>query len=164
MNNSDGDLVTKRKPWTRVVLFASLALNLLIVGAIGGMVVRGGPGRMGGGEFPPPLRDLGYGVFGHALSQDDRRSIGQEMVKHSGDLNANRREIRTRVDGLLTALRADPYDAAQVQQLITQQQAQLLKRQQIGQDLLLDQIGKMSVKDRTEFAKRLERLIRRSRQ
>ena len=117
---------------------------------------------MGTGEFPPPLRDLGYGVFGHALSQDDRRSIGQEMGKHSGDLSANRREIRARVDGLLTALRAEPYDASQVQLLITQQQAQLLKRQQIGKDLLLNQIGKMSGKDRAEFAERLERLIRRS--
>jgi len=145
--------------WGRLLLFVSLAVNLLIVGMVAGAVYRNG-GPPANRAEQPPLRDLGYGPYGRALSQDDRRDIDRAMAKRAGDLNANRDEFRSQIKALLKALRTSPYDGKTVRAIIGSQQERLLQRQDIGRILLLEQIEAMSEDERKKFANRLARSLR----
>lgn len=153
----------KAKPrvrWVRVLLFTSLALNLLIVGMIGGAFWRnGGPPGVSSASSVP-LRDLGYGPYGHALSRQDRQKIGHAMAQRSRALKANREEVHAQIVTLLAALRMTPYDHGAVRTIVTEQQARLLDRQVIGRDLLLDHINSMDDDVRVSYARRLERSFR----
>jgi len=146
--------------WLRVVLFASLAINLLIVGMVAGAVLRGGPWNKGRPGGPPPYFELGNGPVGRALSRDSRREIGRELVDRSGDLRANRDVVRAQYVALLQALRTEPFDAALVNNIISEQQENLLRRQDIGKKLLVRHVANMTVVERTEYAERLERFLR----
>ena len=141
--------------WGRVVLFASLAINLLVVGLLAGAMLR--HGRSDG---HPPLRDLGYGPFGAALSVEDRRELGRRMADRAGDLRTNRDDIRRQFAEMLAALRAKPFDGASLAALVAQQETKLAERKAIGQALLLERIAAMSDDERATFAGRLERTLR----
>jgi uncharacterized membrane protein len=144
-------------PWGRIVLFASLALNLLVAGLVGGAILR--HDRYGDGA---PLRDLGYGPFGAALSMSDRHVLTRELVGRAGDLRVNRDDIRRQFAEMLAALRAKPFDPGALQALVGQQRSKLEERQAIGQQLLLERIEAMSDDERAAFADRLERNLRRA--
>ena len=144
-------------PWGRIVLFASLALNLLVVGLVAGAMLR--HDRF---DSHPPLRDLGYGPFGEALSPTDRRALARGLIGHAGDLQANRDDIRRQFAEMLAVLRARPFDAKALAALVQNQQIKLKERQAIGQTLLLDRIEAMSDEERAAFADRLEQNLRRA--
>ncbi len=144
--------------WGRLLLFVSLSINLLIVGMVAGAIYRnGGPANH---TEKPPLRELGYGPYGRALSKENRRDIEQAMLARAGDLNANRDEFRGQIKALLKALRTSPYDAKTVRAIIGSQQERLLQRQDIGRIILLEQIEAMSDEERTKYANRLARSLR----
>lgn len=143
--------------WTRVLLFGSLAVNLLIAGMVAGAVFRNTGERADGRE----LRDMGFGFFGAALSGGDRRAIGQEMAKNSTVLRANRQHVRDQMVHFLSALRAVPYDRDMVSDLSGALQSKLADRQRVGQNVLLDRIAAMSDKQRAAYANRLERSMKR---
>lgn len=151
---------SKRSGWGRAVLFVSLAANLLVVGLVVGAMLRHDR-QDWGSNHRPPLRELGYGPYGQALSQSDRREIGKAMMRHSGDLQANRAEFRDQIATLLGALRMRPFDPEMVQNIIAGQQEKLFERQEIGRQLLLDRIEAMNDAERSAFADRLERSLRR---
>ena len=143
--------------WARVLLFVSLALNLLIAGMVAGAIFRNSGDRADG----VALRDMGFGFFGAALTTGDRRAIGREMANRSGELRANRAHVRDQMAQFLQALRAVPYDGDAVLVLSGGLQSKLAERQQIGQDALLDRIAAMSDQQRAAYANRLERAMKR---
>ncbi len=147
--------------WVRIVLFVSLAANLLIVGIVAGAVLRGGPDRPDRAGGPPALFDLGKGPIGRALSQHSRRLIGRELGGRSHDLRANREEVRAQYETLLNALRNTPFDPTIVDNIISDQQIKLLARQDIGKNLLITHVANMTAQQRREYADRLERFLRR---
>lgn len=140
----------------RLVLFASLALNLVIVGIVAGFIIRGGPS-----DRPPRhLRDV-VAPYTAALSPDARREIGRKLGRASrGD-----REARTQVRGeyaeALGLLRADPFDRAAFEVLLTRQSARAATRQKQGQVLLLEHITAMSPTGRQAYAGRVEEALKR---
>lgn len=148
--------------WLKPLLFVSLAANLLIVGMVGGAMMRHDTDRWMADKRPAPLRDLGYSPFGFALSSDDRAKIGQAMTDRSPDLRANREEVRQQFSTLLELLRSTPFEMEAVREIVEVQQLKLNERQQIGQEVLLERIGSMSDRERADFAKRLERSLHRS--
>ncbi len=141
--------------WSKIVLFTSLALNLLVIGLVAGMILRhGGDGRQ------PPLRDLGYGPFGAALSGPDRTALAVGMMGRAGDLQSNREDLRQQFREMLAILRTRPFDAPALESLVDRQRAKLAERQAIGQRLLLDRIEAMTEDERFAFADRLELNLR----
>ncbi|MGJ8585406.1 MAG: periplasmic heavy metal sensor [Marinosulfonomonas sp.] len=145
--------------WPRVLLFGSLAMNLLIVGLLAGAVLRHGPERR---ERVAELRDFGLGPFGNAFTKSDRRAIGVAMKERAGDLRKNRDVFRQEFTLLLDALRATPFDAQAVQDSVVAQRLEIEARQDIGQQLVLERISAMSDEDRAKFADRLERSMNRT--
>jgi uncharacterized membrane protein len=150
-----------RPNWPRILLFASLAVNLLVAGMVAGAFLRSGagPGR------PPTenavLRDLGYGPYGQALTPEERRAVRRATERKAKDLATNRDELRRQMLTLLEALRKTPYEASVVHAIVTEQQARLKERWDIGRELLLDHIDAMTDDERAQYAKRLARILRR---
>ena len=145
--------------WGRILLFASLAANLLIVGMVVGAMLR--QDRAGRNAPPrPSLAELGYGPYGRALSQQDRRAIDQKMAGHADNLHASRLQMRRQIQTLLQALRTSPFDPDVVRIIVTEQQGMLLQRQEVGRQVLLGQIEAMSDAERAAFADRLQHSFR----
>ncbi|SEN27558.1 Heavy-metal resistance [Pseudorhodobacter antarcticus] len=144
--------------WGRLVLFVSLALNLAVLGVVGGAAL----GRFGGPERAEfAARDIGFGLFAEALEEEDRRALRRGYVGAKPDIRAERRQMRDDLGQLLTGLRTDPFDAAAFRATLQVGMARGAQRQELGQTLLLDRLNGMSAAQRAGLADRLEKSLRR---
>lgn len=146
----------------RVALFLSVALNLLVVGLIGGAALRHHGGFVRSADLDPAF-DAGVGPFGHALTRDQRRAFGTAIEGSRDAFARNRDEMRARLGDMLNALRATPFDIERLKLLVGEAQDGLIARQRIGTDALVAEIGSMSDAERAAFADRLEQSLRRIR-
>ncbi len=141
----------------RVLLVASLALNLLVVGAVLGMVVS----HRGKDERHPPRVSQPGGPLTAALERQDRKAVGRDLR------NAMRAEQAERGDGaanfsvVISALTTDPYDSAAVRAAVEAQMQQVTRRVDLGVDILLKRFDEMSAADRAAYAERLQKVIER---
>lgn len=140
--------------WMRVLLVVSLALNLLIAGAVAGTVLRGGPS-------PVAVRDVGIGPFAAALSPEDRATLRREFMARSMADGTTRRERREEMRTLLAALRADPFDPGALQASLSRLADRVAGRMDLGLTLIEERVIALSEADRLAFADRLEREMRR---
>ena len=134
----------------KLLLAVSLALNMLVVGMIGGMMFHGGP-------FTSAMsaRMAAYGPLTRALSREDRAIIGQTMRGELGDARQNRQKRAAGIEALKNALMADDYDSDTAHQLIVELQEIGLKRYTLGQQLLHKRLDTMNDEERRAFASRL---------
>lgn len=149
MSNVETKKPTGMRRRTKVLLAVSLGMNMLVIGAAGGMLFHK--------DGPNHSRDAAYGPYARALSHDDRKAIGKALRDEVGDFRQNMTRIRASYAALRGALTADVYDKELVHRLINEQQISGLKRYQVGQRLLLERLDAMSPQERKDFAKRLER-------
>ena len=75
--------VEKRLKRWRAAFYASLAVNLLVLGVVGGAILKGPPPRMQGG-------DPGLGAYAEALDEADRKALRQAFL----GCEASAREVR----------------------------------------------------------------------
>lgn len=138
----------------RIALAVSVALNLLVVGVVAGAMLReGGPrGRMMG--------ELDFGPFAEALTGEDRDALRRAFVERAPDMRDMRRQMRADFQGLLSALRAEPFDAGALRQAMAGQAERMAERLQLGQELMLERLEAMSPEARAQFADRLEERLR----
>ena len=139
----------------RVVLVLSLALNLAVVGMVVGAGVSG---RFG--DRPPRSFDFGLGPVARALEPRERRQIGLAL-RRDGALRDM--DLRGNAAAMIAALRADPFDAGQLQDLMVAQAGQMATLQRNAQAAFLDQITAMSPDRRAAFADRLQEELSRGR-
>jgi len=119
-----------RKLW-RIVLVISLALNLAVVGVVGGFMVRSS-----GDKGPPRSFDVGLGPIGRALDREDRRAIGAALR------NAPQ-------------LRADPFSEAALVVVLEVPATRVAAVRETAITALTNRIVGMSVADRHALADRL---------
>ena len=146
-----------RRRWGRVVLFVSLALNLLVVGVVAGALLGGPRDR----DRDPALRDLGFGPFVSALSRSDRAALRDGLRREAGALRENRAAMRAQFEDLLGLLRAEPYDHAAVRAHVEGQHARVSERMTLGRQLLLERIEAMEPAQRAAYADALDEALRR---
>ena len=135
----------------KVVLIVSLALNMLVLGMVGGMMYHGGPITKA-----MSAQMTAYGPLTRALSREDRAMIGQTMRSELGDARQSRQKRAAGIKALKTALMADDYNSDTVHQLIVELQDIGLKRYTLGQRLLHERLDTMNDEERRAFANRLE--------
>ena len=139
--------------WVRGLLFASLALNLLIAGLAVGVVLKGPP-RHASPEQGPAL------PYTRAFDEDQRRTLRRafrgEMTRRAG-----RGDVLADYNRALALLRADPFDAAALRDALKKQHMRADSRRTRGQEILLDMLGSLSVEERQAYADRLEREVTR---
>lgn len=141
--------------WGRLLLVVSLGLNLAVIGAVVGVVLKGGP-RNG-----PPRYDLTVGPLTRALD-DERRDAVRDVLRESGVFRpADRQNIRNDMRAIVESLRAEEFDQTAFRDALARQRERL----QAGQDAVLEvfaaQIDEMSFEERLEFADRVEQQMRR---
>ncbi len=146
------------RPWLKVVLFASLALNVAVAGIVIGAAVKFGPP----GGPRPPRQELIVGPYTHALSKEDKVRIGKQLRREYTDGQLPTRAQRAaEFELVLRTLRAVPYDAAALKEIMMQQLRSGAYRQELGQRLLLERLSGMSDAERAAYADRLEEGLRR---
>lgn len=141
--------------WGKIVLFVSLAFNLLVVGLVAGTML--GVKR----DRSPVMGDLGFGPFVHALPRADRSEIARAIKREAGSFRENRIALRLQFEEILAALRATPFDASELARLIAGQQSRIGERQEMGQRLLLERIDAMNADQRAAYADALDNALRR---
>ncbi|EAQ01925.1 hypothetical protein OB2597_00870 [Pseudooceanicola batsensis HTCC2597] len=144
-----------RLGWLRWLLFASLALNLLIAGIVVGHAVADPPDRR------VPRVDRIGGPLTFALDHEDRRAIGKALRREYREARPSRSEIAGQYRNAIAALRADPYDPEQLETVFENQLDAARERMEIGQRLLLERIAAMDPTERRAFADRLEEGVER---
>lgn len=147
---SEAGTEKKRWGWTRVVLIASLALNLAVVG-----VVAGAAWRFGGDRYDRRAGDFSVPYI-RALSPADRRAIGKELRRAHDHETTGKAARGARFKQMSEALRADPFDLARVEELSLQQRSAVSQRLSASQDVWLRFVAEMSPKERADYADRLD--------
>jgi uncharacterized membrane protein len=137
----------------RLLLVASLALNLLVVGLVAGWALRHG------GDRHPPRLEMAGGPLTRALSPEDRHEIAREMRETWRAADGGRADLRDNYDALVADLRAVPFDANQVADRMRQHRARFAVRFEMGQEVLVRHLTEMSDADRRAYADRLEERI-----
>lgn len=140
--------------WLRLALILSVALNLAVAGVVAGAWLRAGPGERRAPDAA--VRDLGFGPFAGALSEEDRRALRRAYLQRSPDLREVRRQMRADMAGVLAALRAEPFAPDALQSALRDAGARTAERLELGQSLLLERIEAMTPEARRAFADRLE--------
>ncbi|MEZ5911535.1 MAG: periplasmic heavy metal sensor [Paracoccaceae bacterium] len=138
----------------RVLLVLSLALNLLVLGAVLGAVI-------GHGRSPyMAMRDPGFGPYTEALGRADRAALRRAFADRGGS-PIEPATLAAEFLRLAEALRADPFQPQAVADLFQAQRQRGEARMRLGEDLLLQRITAMSPRERQAFADRLEVALQR---
>lgn len=151
--------MTDRQPITRdgrllrIVLVASLALNLSVVGLAAGWALRHA------GDPHPPRLDMAGGPLTRALSPEDRQEIARQMREAWRAADGGRARLGDSYDALVRDLRAVPFDPAQVADRMRQHRARFAVRFEMGQEVLVRHLAEMSDEGRSAYADRLEERI-----
>lgn len=147
-----------RRRWVLTALIVSLAVNLLVISAIAGAVLRDGPPH---GRPAPELRIVGGATpLIMALPQTHRDDLIAKIRASAPDRREARQTHRARFDALLNSLAADPFLRADLERQLAEQRGAATARQAAGEALLLDQITGMTPQERSAYAERLRRSFR----
>lgn len=155
-NNDTGQMVPKKpRGWERVLLIASLGLNLLIAGAVVGGVATHE-------RRAPPPNDVSIGPFTEAFDKADRDALRKAVADQSTSFREMKRALDADVVRLIEALRAEPWDEAVVRAVMSGMRERLEARSQIGEGLIFTRLEAMTTPERQAFAARLEKRMKRS--
>ena len=147
----------RRAPlWMRVLLLASLALNLLVVGIVAGAIASR---RAPDGVAIP--RDPASALYFRALPHDHRDAFEAGMRREAERFRVDREALRAEVAATLAALRADPFDPAALAERIAAQRRGVAGRTAAGDRLLVERVAVMTPEERQAYADRLERIVQR---
>ena len=150
------------KPMSRgvkILLFGSLALNLLIVGVVAGVVLSGGPEKNKRVE----RRDVGGFTLVRALPREARAELRARFeTKRSDHAGTGGHSAPSKKD-ILSSLRATPFDPQAFSELVSNQTRSLAERGRLGQEALVEQVAEMSDDERRAYADRVEEAFSRRR-
>ncbi|NIY98933.1 periplasmic heavy metal sensor [Salipiger sp. HF18] len=152
---ADAESRPKMRRGLRVLLFASLALNLAVVGVGAGFVLRH---PMPERAPPPRGRDFVF-PYTSAFSEEQRRELGRNLrqsFKHDRAQGGERPSFVDGYNAALELLRAEPFDSAAFGATLEAQSARGEARQKAGQRLLVDYVATLDPEERRAYADRLE--------
>lgn len=143
--------------WMKALIIASLALNLLVLGAGAGMAIR-----FAGGDGPPAFvsQAPGFGPWTKALKREDYRALRKAFDDKGHDFRAFTRQDREDRSALIAALRATPFDLAAFDAAHGRMAKRNLDRLELGQDLIRTHIMALTPERRAEIADRMARRMK----
>ena len=141
----------------KILLFVSLAFNLLVVCAVAGLVLTGGPKRS------PSVSGVDRAVFPlvRALPDTARDGLRDRYLSERPSLSDRRRQRAAQTEMLLDLLRAQPFDGDAFTAFLDGQFAQALARGAAGRAALVAQISALDDAERQAYADRLEDMLSR---
>ena len=144
-----------RNLW-KILFGISLGLNLLIVGAIGGAMIRMSKG--------PAANHRGSGLlYMRALNFEDKKLLRKEIFKNKDNHKREMAKEHRVYTFAITILKRHPFDQNAFETLLDEQKKYANSRQRLARIALVKHIGNMTKQERIIYAKRLENLINRKR-
>ncbi|MEQ5871271.1 periplasmic heavy metal sensor [Sagittula sp. NFXS13] len=146
----------------RLALLASLAVNLVVVGAVAGFVWMGPTSppheRSGGPDAVMP--------YIRALTQDQRHELrdtwrGGAGPKDRRDMRGLRAQMIQEYQAAAAVLRSDPYDPAALEAVLAAQAERSAGIRARGQSVLSEYVAGMTAEERAAYADRLEESLER---
>ena len=144
--------------WMRVLLALSLAVNLLIVGAVGATLLLHGPRDADGARH-----DRVGGPLTRALTSQDRRAIGRALWRDGEDRAAREAGRKADYARLLGTLRQEPFDAETAEAAVAGLLQQAHRREEIARTAMIRRLAEMAPEGRRAYADRLEAALDRPR-
>lgn len=139
----------------RIVLFLSLALNLLFVGLIVGAAAGGHPVRRIG-----MVPDVGFGPLSGALTREDRRALRAAFAAEASGLHETRTAIHDDFRALAEVLKAPDWDRAAAEAILARQAARGAERMEVGRRVFLAYLAGLTAEERAALAERIGRALR----
>ena len=133
----------------KIALAVSVGINLAIAGLAAGAWLKDGHDARGRG-----MSD--FGAFSEAFSREDRRALRKALTDRAPDFRAARTAAEAEFAGLVTALRAEPFDPAAVGAALAAISARNADRIDLGRNLIETYLLGMPTQDRLALANRLE--------
>lgn len=147
--------VRQPRKWVPVALFVSLAVNLFFAGLlIGGPAFKDHPREAAptANIVPSPR------MFIRILGREDGRRVLQELRRNVPDLRQKFITIRTNHLRVVAAMKADPYDPAELAAAFTAVREAHADLTSSIQEPLTGILAKLTPEQRLKFAKAFERL------
>ena len=142
---------TKTARWVKIVLAISLTLNLIVIGLAGGAAIKGRELRDG---RPDPNS---MSIMTRALPMRYQANVRREIRDRFDEVRASRETMRGLRQELATALTAEPFDMAVIEDIFSRQHNILMGLAGAGQDIVIEQIQTMDADDRASYAENLLR-------
>lgn len=143
-----------KRNWLRIALIASLCVNLLVVGAVGGVLIKwSGWQHRDIGRLMSPA---GLSPIVQAFDRDRRSKLGRNVRERGFGPRSFESAGRSQLEGLIAVLNERPYRPEELDARFAEQRRSFLVRMEAGHELLAEQISAMSDEERSELASRLE--------
>ncbi len=145
----------RRAPrWMKIVLGVSLAFNVLIIAAVGGLAIRHG-GPHGGAGF----RDLrSFARFAPEEHRDEARAV---LERHQEDYRAGRQRIRDARQEAADIFKADPYNEEALESALSEIRAASGDIQALAHGAMVEIGAGMTAEQRAEVIEKLGKRSRR---
>lgn len=138
----------------KVVLIASLALNLLVVGAIGGWMFKwkrhGGPWYGHGGIERQLFK------FARDLPGQRRSELREQFRSRWKGMRPKFEDIKKTQEAAADVLTADPYDRQKLSAALQESRVRRGERLDGFSELFLDMVGQLTAEERKAFAAHLK--------
>ena len=142
----------KRRNLWKVLFVVSLALNLLIVGALGGAFMRKGKG--------PTANHLASGfLYMRALDFKDKRSLRKEILRNKDGRKLAKDRNQANFNSAVSILKIHPFDRGAFESLLDEQAKHAKLRQSSARTALVNHIDNMTKEERLLYAQRLKDFI-----
>ena len=142
----------KRRNLWKILFGVSLALNLLIVGALGGAFMRKGKG--------PTANHLASGfLYMRALDFKDKRALRKEILKNKDGRKLVKDRNQASFNSAVGILKRHPFDRAAFENLLDEQAKHAKLRQDSARIALVNHIENMTKEERRIYAQRLKDFI-----
>ena len=142
-----------RNIW-KVILAISLALNIAVLGAIGGAALRFSKGPPAGKAY---LKERQIGsVYMRALNPDQKRELGRQMRELEKGSKENRVKMEAGFQEAIRILRSANFDREKFETVVNGHAARSNQRLKNAQMILLSHINSMDINERSTYADRIE--------
>ncbi len=146
---SDIPVSPRRSRWWQALLIGSLALNLLIGGAVVTRVIsHGGPDRMMGTNYTQLIPRRFFAEMPH----ERRKVLLDIMRKYRDDFRGDREASEQAAVKLADAIVAEPYDVEKVKLVVGDFSSQNGKLAARGGDAALEILGVLTPEERQSLA------------
>ncbi len=139
----------RNRRWLRWAFGASLAANLLFVGFLAGVALRGGPAHGLRGNDP------GFVAFARALPEEHRHALRQAIRGSEGEWRSGRDAMRAAMAEIRAALAQEPFDPGRLRRALATRRAAQDGLAERAATLLTERIERMSPEERVALAGRL---------
>ena len=142
----------KRRNHWKILFGISLALNLLIVGALGGTFMRKGKG--------PTANHLASGfLYMRALNFKDKRALRKEILRNNDGRKLVKDRNQASFNSAVSILKTHPFDRGAFESLLDEQAKHAKLRQDSARIALVNHIENMTKEERRIYAQRLKDFI-----